>query len=65
VSFLYDLHRLNVAISRARCLAVIVGSPTLLDAPVTNPENLRRVNGLLKVIDAQPRAEPLDRIEWR
>lgn len=60
VSFLYDLHRLNVAISRARCLAVIVGSPTLLDAPVTNPENLRRVNGLLKVIAGQPRAEHPD-----
>ncbi|HEY5336022.1 MAG TPA: DEAD/DEAH box helicase, partial [Mycobacteriales bacterium] len=52
VSFLYDLHRLNVAISRARCVAVVVGAPALLDAPVTNPENLRRVNGLLTVVDA-------------
>jgi uncharacterized protein len=54
VSFLYDLHRLNVAISRARCLALVVGSPLLLDAAATSPDNLRRVNGLLTVVDASP-----------
>ncbi|MGH3744104.1 MAG: DEAD/DEAH box helicase, partial [Mycobacteriales bacterium] len=52
VSFLYDLHRLNVAVSRARCVAIVLGAPALLDAPVTSPENLRRVNGLLTVVDA-------------
>jgi predicted RecB family nuclease len=49
ISFLYDLHRLNVAISRARSIAVIVGSPTLLDAPVRTPGQLRAVNGLVTV----------------
>jgi hypothetical protein len=52
VSFLYDLHRLNVAISRARCVAVVVGSPALLDAAVSTPDQLRSVNGLIAVIDA-------------
>jgi predicted RecB family nuclease len=52
VSFLYDLHRLNVAISRARCVAAVVGSPALLDAPANGPDNLRRVNGLLRVASA-------------
>jgi uncharacterized protein len=52
VSFLYDLHRLNVAISRARCVAVVVGSPALLDAAVTTPDQLRSVNGLIAVIEA-------------
>lgn len=47
IGFLYDLHRLNVAISRARCVAIIVGSPALLDAPVNSPEQLRAVNGLI------------------
>jgi uncharacterized protein len=51
-SFLYDLNRLNVAISRAKCLAVVVASPSLLDAAVSSPENLRRVNGLLTVHEA-------------
>jgi uncharacterized protein len=52
VSFLYDLHRLNVAISRARCVAIVVGSPALLDAAVRTPDQLRSVNGLIAVIDA-------------
>jgi uncharacterized protein len=52
VGFLYDLHRLNVAISRARCRAIIVGSPSLLDAPVHTPEQLRCVNALITVIEA-------------
>lgn len=51
VEFLYDLHRLNVAISRARSLAVVVGSPDLLDAAVRTPEQLRAVNGLIAVVD--------------
>ena len=52
VSFLYDLHRLNVAISRARCIAIVVGSPALLNATVSTPDQLRSVNGLLTVIEA-------------
>jgi hypothetical protein len=52
VSFLYDLHRLNVAISRARCVAIVVGSPVLLDAAVNSPEQLRAVNGLITVVQA-------------
>jgi uncharacterized protein len=52
VGFLYDLHRLNVAISRARCLAVVVASPALLDAAVSTPEELAAVNGLLAVASA-------------
>lgn len=30
MEFLYSLHRLNVAISHARCVAAIVASPALL-----------------------------------
>ncbi|MEO7447849.1 MAG: TM0106 family RecB-like putative nuclease, partial [Humibacillus sp.] len=51
VSFLYDLHRLNVAISRAKALAVVVGSPLLLDAEVHTPEDLRAVNALCRFVD--------------
>jgi predicted RecB family nuclease len=46
VEFLYDLHRLNVAVSRAQALAIVVMSPRLLDASVTSPEQLREVNAL-------------------
>ena len=51
VSFLYDLHRLNVAISRAKAMAVIVGSPLLTDAEVHTPEELRAVNALCRYVD--------------
>ena len=51
VSFLYDLHRLNVAISRAKAMAVVVGSPLLTDAEVHTPEDLRAVNALCRYID--------------
>jgi uncharacterized protein len=36
LDFLFDAHRLNVAISRAQCLAVLVHSPRLLDADCTS-----------------------------
>jgi uncharacterized protein len=58
VDFLYDLHRLNVAISRARCLAVLVGSPQLLDGAVRNPEQLRCVNALIKVVSGNSNVSP-------
>ncbi len=51
VSFLFDVHRLNVAVSRARALCVVVGSPALLDAPVHTPEQLRAVNALCRYVD--------------
>ncbi|MCZ2859980.1 TM0106 family RecB-like putative nuclease [Blastococcus sp. VKM Ac-2987] len=50
VSFLYDLNRLNVAVSRAQALAVVVLSLLLLDAPVRTPEQLRRVNALCRLV---------------
>jgi predicted RecB family nuclease len=52
VSFLYDLNRLNVAVSRAQALAVVVLSPLLLDAPVRTPDQLRRVNALCRLAES-------------
>ena len=37
VAFLYDLNRLNVAVSRARAMSIVVASPALLDAEVHTP----------------------------
>ena len=51
VGFLYDLNRLNVAVSRAKALTVIVGSPALLEASVSSPEQLRMVNALCRFAD--------------
>jgi predicted RecB family nuclease len=43
VEFIFDRNRLNVAISRARALAVYVGSPSLFDA---SPSSISRVRAL-------------------
>ena len=41
MEFLYSLHRLNVAISRARCMAAIVANPALLMPDCRTPEQMR------------------------
>jgi uncharacterized protein len=51
IDFLYDTHRLNVAVSRAQALAVVVLNPGLLDASVRTPEQLRRVNALCRLVE--------------
>ncbi|MGI9193325.1 MAG: DEAD/DEAH box helicase [Actinomycetota bacterium] len=51
MNFLYDLHRLNVAVSRARALAVIVGSPTLLQVECRTAEQMRLANALCRFVE--------------
>ncbi|HKJ10985.1 MAG TPA: TM0106 family RecB-like putative nuclease [Ornithinimicrobium sp.] len=60
VDFLYDIHRLNVAVSRARAMSVVVGSPTLLEAEVRSPEQLRAVNALCRFADEAELVELTD-----
>jgi predicted RecB family nuclease len=55
VDFLLSTNRLNVAVSRARALAVLVGSPALLRAPCNTTNQLRLVNALCRFVeDATP-----------
>jgi AAA domain len=46
IEFLYSRNRLNVAISRARSLAVVVASPRLLEVPCATIDQMRLVNTL-------------------
>jgi predicted RecB family nuclease len=46
IEFLYDKNRLNVAVSRARCLAVLLASPNLLHVGCKTPEQMELVNTL-------------------
>jgi superfamily I DNA and/or RNA helicase len=46
IEFLYSRNRLNVAISRARCLSVIFASLRLLEIPCHTIEQMQLVNTL-------------------
>ena len=46
LAFLFDRNRLNVAISRAKTLAIVVASPGLLAIDCTTPEQMALVNTL-------------------
>ncbi len=46
IDFLFSKNRLNVAISRAKCLAALVASPKLLAVNCRTPEQIALVNTL-------------------
>ncbi len=46
VDFFYSKNRLNVAVSRARTLAIVLANPRLLELEATTVEHLRLVNTL-------------------
>lgn len=48
MKFLYSRHRLNVATSRARCVALVVASPELLRVRARSPEEMRLANALAR-----------------
>ena len=51
IDFLLNRNRLNVAISRARSLAVVVASPRLLEAPCSTVDRMALVNLLCSLQD--------------
>jgi superfamily I DNA and/or RNA helicase len=51
MEFLYSLNRLNVATSRARCLAVLLASPRLLRVRCRTPRQLRLANALCRFVE--------------
>jgi uncharacterized protein len=44
IEFLYSKNRLNVAVSRAQCLAIVVANPKLLEIPCSTIEQMKLVN---------------------
>jgi uncharacterized protein len=51
MDFLYDTHRLNVAVSRARAVAIVVASPELLRVAAKSPEQMRLANALCRFVE--------------
>ena len=48
MDFLYSRNRLNVATSRARCVAIVVASPDLLRVRARTPEQMRLANAFYR-----------------
>jgi uncharacterized protein len=48
MEFLFSLNRLNVATSRARCLAVLVASPRMYEAECRTPRQMQLANALCR-----------------
>ncbi len=51
MEFLYSLNRLNVATSRARCLAAVVASPELFRVRCRTPRQMQLANGLCRLLE--------------
>ncbi len=70
MDFLYSRHRLNVATSRARCIAIVAASPDLFRVRARTPEQMRLANALCRLgevairLDGGPEASgSADRLE--
>lgn len=51
MDFLFDKHRINVAISRAQSLAIVVGNPALMSTKVGSVAQMAKVNVLARVFE--------------
>jgi uncharacterized protein len=57
MEFLYSLNRLNVAVSRAQALAIVVCNPELLRVRPRSPEQMRLANALCLLVERATRIE--------
>lgn len=51
MEFLYSLNRLNVAVSRAQCIAVIVASPALFQVQCKTPRQIELANAFCRYLE--------------
>ena len=51
MEFLYSLNRLNVATSRARCVAIVVASPELVRVTCHTPRQMQLANALCRFVE--------------
>jgi uncharacterized protein len=51
MEFLYSLNRLNVATSRAKCVAIVVASPDLVRVTCHTPRQMQLANALCRFVE--------------
>jgi uncharacterized protein len=55
LEFLFSRNRFNVAVSRAKAMAVVVASPRLLETRCRSVEQMRLVNALCRFVEQAER----------
>ena len=58
MTFLFSPNRLNVATSRAKCLAILVGSPELFQPDCTTPDQMRLANAFCRFLELATTVSP-------
>jgi uncharacterized protein len=58
MQFLYSLNRLNVATSRARCVALVVASPALVTVACHTPRQMQLANALCRFVEMAGHGPP-------
>ena len=51
MEFLYSLNRLNVATSRAKCLSILVASPSVFEAKCRTPRQMQLANAFCRYLE--------------
>lgn len=51
MEFLYSLNRLNVATSRAKCVCILVASPTVFEAQCRTPRQMKLANAFCRYLE--------------
>ncbi len=51
MEFLYSQNRLNVATSRAKCICIMVGSPSIFDAECRTPRHMQLANAFCRYLE--------------
>lgn len=51
MEFLYSLNRLNVATSRAKCICILVASPTVFEAQCRTPRQMQLANAFCRYLE--------------
>jgi uncharacterized protein len=52
LAFLFDKHRLNVALSRAETLAIVVGNPKLVNTRCSSLKSMELINFYCRIVDS-------------
>jgi superfamily I DNA and/or RNA helicase len=51
MEFLYSLNRLNVATSRAKCICILVASPSVFEAQCRSPRQMQLANAFARYLE--------------